>query len=462
MQQFSFCELHRGIHSGLELWSTLWVVIESLIVALKALCGTLPDRRKGDNTSYSMTDMGMGAFGVFFMQSPSFLAHQTALERGRGTSNCQTLLGMEKVPTENHIRTMLDPVPPETLYPMFAHTLAAIEAGGGLDKFRRLGLAAGEPQKAHVLIALDGTEYFCSQKLECASCSSRKRSNGRTEHFHSMVSAVIVAPGIDRALPLEPEFITPQDGADKQDCEARATHRWLSRHGPRYAHLNPIYLGDDLSSRQPTCEAVRAIGGHFLFTAKPSSHTTLYEWLDGAEVPTMEQKIKQGARFVTQRYRWLEGVPLRDGKDALIVNWLEIEIIDAAGKTTYRNSFVTDLAVNKDNVAELAACGRARWKIENETFNTLKTKGYNLEHNFGHGKQHLAAFLATMNLIAFARHTVADLADASWREARKAVGTRKRFFEDLRALTTYLVFPSWDLLVETLIAGKPPPAVFDG
>jgi hypothetical protein len=157
-QQFSLCELHRGIHSGLELWFTLWVVIESLIVALKALCGTLPDRRKGDNTSYSMGDIGMGAFGVFFTQSPSFLAHQTALERGRGTSNCQTLLGMDKVPTENHIRTMLDPIPPETLFPMFAHTLAAIEAGGGLDTFRRLG--------GHVLIAFDGTEYFCSQKLD--------------------------------------------------------------------------------------------------------------------------------------------------------------------------------------------------------------------------------------------------------------------------------------------------------
>ena len=430
------------------------MILEPLIAALKALCARLPDRRRGENTSYTMTDIGMAAFSVFFMQSPSFLSHQTALARGRGTSNCQTLFKMEQIPTENHVRTMLDPIPPETLFPMFAKTLAAIEAGGGLDTFKRLG--------GHVLIALDGTEYFCSQKLKCASCSSRARANGKTEHFHSMVSAVIVAPGIDRALPLEPEFITPQDGIEKQDCEHRAIARWLNRHGTQYAHLQPIYLGDDLASRQPTCEAVRAVGGHFLFTAKPSSHTTLYSWLDGAEVPTLEQKIKQGARFVTHRYLWLEAVPIRDGKDALIVNWLEIEIIDASGKTTYRNSFVTDLAVSRDNVAELAACGRARWKIENETFNTLKTKGYNLEHNFGHGREHLAAFLATLNLLAFAMHTVADLADASWREARKAVGTRKRFFEDLRALTTYLVFPSWALLVQTLIAGKPPPAVFDG
>lgn len=325
---------------------------------MKALCATLPDRRTGENTVYAMADIGMAAFSTFFMQSPSFLAHQTALERGRGTSNCRTLFAMDRIPTDNHIRSMLDAAPPESLLPMFDETLAALEAGGGLGALQRLG--------GHVLIALDGTEYFCSQKLSCCNCSSRARANGRTEHFHAMVSAAMVAPGHERALPLEPEFIAPQDGAEKQDCEARAMHRWLAKHGAKYARLKPIYLGDDLSSRQPTCEAVLAAGGHFLFTAKPSSHKTLYSWLDGAEVPMLQLKVKQGARFVTHRYRWLESVPLRDGKDAMLVNWLQIEIVDPAGKTTYRNGFVTDLAVTAGNVAELAACGRALEDRERE------------------------------------------------------------------------------------------------
>jgi len=396
----------------------------------------------------------MGAFSTFFMQSPSFLAHQKVLERGRGKSNCQSLFGMDKIPTDNQTRSMLDPVRPELLFPAFGQILTAFKAGGGLATFRCLD--------GHVLIALDGTEYFRSQNLGCDNCSCRVRANGRTEHFHAMVSATLVAPGRNCAIPLEPEFIVPQDGAEKQDCEARATYRWLAAHGPKYAHLKPIYLGDDLSSRQPTCEAVLAIGGHFLFTAKPSSHKTLYEWLAGVDVPSMNKKVKQGARFVTHRYRWMEGVPIRDGKDALLVNWLEIEIVDPDGKITYRNSFVTDLPVNKANVAALAAGGRARWKIENENFNTLKNNGYNLEHNFGHGKQHLAAVLATMNLIAFAMHTVADLVDKGWGLARKAIGARKRFFQDLRSITTYLVFPTWAALVETLQTGAPPPSIYDG
>ena len=121
-------------------------------------------------------------------------------------------------------------------------------------------------------------------------------------------------------------------------------------------------------------------------------------------------------------------MPLRGDAKAMTVNWLMIEILDADGEVTYRNSFITDMAVNRENVAELAACGRARWKIENEGFNTLKTKGYHLEHNFGHGQQNLSAVLATLNLLAFACHTVCDLGGRAWKAARRELVTRQGFF----------------------------------
>src|SRR4051812_35848910 len=164
--------------------------------------------------------------------------------------------------------------------------------------------------------------------------------------------------------------------------------------GQHHARLKPIYLGDDLLSRQPICEAVRAADGHFLFVCKPSSHQTIEEYLTGIELPTLTHKVKRG-RF-DYRYRWLSDVPLRGDADALIVNWLMIEIVNAAGEVTYRNSFVTDLDVGHDTVVELAACGRARWKIENESFNVLKNNGYNLEHNFGHGKVNLSAVFVSL------------------------------------------------------------------
>jgi hypothetical protein len=424
--------------------------LDSLLGSLRGCLDRFPDKRRGVNTTYGMGDIGMSAFSVFFMQSPSFLAHQRQLEEGHGRSNCTNLFGIAKIPSDNHIRDMLDPASPALLHPMFAETVDQLQRiDGGLDLFRRLN--------GRVLIALDGTEYHCSRKIHCQHCSTRVRGKGGTEYYHSMLAATLVAPGHDKVIPLEPEFIVPQDGAEKQDCENRAAKRWLTAHAQRYAALDPVYLGDDLFSRQPLCQAVLDIGGHFIFVCKPSSHPLIQEYLTGAELPVQEQTVKRGKQCFVHRYRWLRDVPLRDGRDALTVNWFEIEIINASGETTYRNSFVTDLPVGPDNVAELAACGRARWKIENETFNVLKTKGYNLEHSFGHGKKNLSAILVSLNLLAFATHTVCDIADELWRNARTKLGPRYNFFSKLAAITVYLIFTSWEDLLLTLAFAKPPP-----
>jgi len=424
--------------------------LDSLIGRLRQSCETFPDKRRGMNVTYSIADIGMAAFSVFFMQCPSFLAHQRHLREGHGRSNCESLFGLSKIPTDNHIRDMLDPADPALLYPMFGQVLAELEQSGGLSAFRRPG--------NHLLIALDGSEYFRSNDISCAHCSTRLRGkdNCKAEYFHAMLGATLVAPGHNQVVPLEPEFVFPQDGAEKQDCETRATKRWLAAHGVQYARLNPIYLGDDLYSRQPMCEAVLAERGHFVFVCKPDSHPLIQEYIAAIKLPSLAVPVKRGRKRFTYRYRWLADVPLRDGNDALKVNWFEIEIRNPAGDVTYRNSFITDLPVNRDTVAELAACGRARWKIENETFNVLKTGGYHLEHSYGHGKQNLAALLVTFNLLAFACHTVCDHAEALWRLARSKVSSRAQFFSRMVAITSFLIFPSWDDLVRTLAFLQPP------
>jgi len=185
--------------------------------------------------------------------------------------------------------------------------------------------------------------------------------------------------------------------------------------------------------------------GHFLFVCKPSSHQTIEEYLTGIDLPTLTRPAKR-ERF-DYRYRWLSDVPLRGNADALTVNWLMIEIVNAAGEVTYRNSFITDLDVDPNTVVDLAACGCARWKIENESFNVLKNNGYHLEHNFGHGKNNLSTVFVSLNLLAFAFHTVCDLAEDLWRKAIEKMGTQ--FFENLRSITTFLIFPSWDDLLAT-------------
>src|SRR4051812_12204895 len=224
-----------------------------------------------------------------------------------------------------------------------------------------------------------------------------------------------------------------------------------SRAAPRPAEAG-------LSGRRPALPSADlrgGAGGHFLFVCKPSSHQTIEEYLTGIELLTLSRTVKRGReRF---DYRWLSDVPLRGDADALTVNWLMIEIVTAAGNVTYRNSFITDLPVGPDTVADLAACGRARWKIENESFNVLKNNGYHLEHNFGHGKVNLSAVFVSLNLLAFAFHTVCDLAEDLWRTAMEKMGSRSRFFENLRSITTFLIFPTWDDLLATLAFARPPP-----
>jgi hypothetical protein len=429
---------------------------DRLIAALRRCCQSLPDRRRGDNATYAMADFALGAFAAFFMQSPSFLAHQRHLETGHGRSNCQTLFGMRKIPGDSQIRAMLDPLEPTWFFPMFADILAEARQSGGLDGMRCLG--------GKVLIALDGTEFHCSDKVRCLNCSHRERGKGKIQYFHTMLAAAIVAPGHNRAVPLEPEFIVPQDRAaksgpmhDKQDCESRAARRWLAAHGARYRQLDPVCLGDDLFSRQPICEAVLAEGWHFLFVCKPDSHPAIEDFLAGAETEALAVRTRRGKTWTEHRYRWLNNVPLRGDEKAIEVNWLAVEIIDGAGKTTYRNSYVTDLEIRRDNIADMVAAARSRWKIENESFNVLKTKGYNLEHNFGHGKRHLATVLVTLNLLAFACHTVCELGDRAWKAARRELVTRQGFFHGLRALTTWLVFPDWGHLLDTMAFARPPP-----
>jgi hypothetical protein len=150
----------------------------------------------------------------------------------------------------------------------------------------------------------------------------------------------------------------------------------------------------------------------------------------------------------------MQAVPLRDGKDALSVNWIGVTITDAKGKTTYDGASVTSLPVNADNVVQLVACARARWKIENESFNVLKNNGYHLEHNFGHGKKNLSQMFAAMNLLAFAFHTVCDSLEQPWIQARTAKGSRLRFFQDVRTLTAYILFPSWSSFMNTITTCK--------
>ncbi len=424
------------------------ISFSSLLDMLKASSGEIPEHRKGKNVTYSLQDAVLGAFSVFFMQSASFLAHQEEMQNHEGHNNAVSLFGLKAIPSDNQIRNLLDRLEPSHLFPVFAKVSGLLEQNGELQAFRTF--------RDNLLIILDGTQYFSSKEIHCASCSHRTHGE-ETTYFHTVITPVIAAPGNSRVIALEPEFIVPQDGHEKQDCERAAAKRWLEQYGTRYAALKATVMGDDLFCNQPLCEKVLEKELNFIFVCKPDSHPELYqmvEFLDAnGQVGQFSERIWKGKHAEIHTYRYVNEVPLRAGADALKVNWCELTIRhETTGKIIYRNAWATHHEITPTTVKAIVLAGRTRWKVENENNNVLKTKGYHFEHNFGHGTHHLATFLLTLNLLAFLFHTVLDIADAKYKLLRTRLRVRKIFFDDLRALTRYLYFECWAHLLDFMIA----------
>lgn len=418
---------------------------DTIIKSFHQILESLPDKRTGKNIRYGIEDAALSAFSVFFTQTPSFLAYQRTMEKTKGRSNAQSLFGVHKIPSDNHIRDLLDPAQPEQIFPVFEQILQMLDRERHLDKLRNFD--------DNLLIAIDGTEYFSSSQIHCPQCSTRTMKSGETHYFHSVVTPVVVNPQQTQVIPLIPEFIVPQDGKEKQDCETSAAKRWLLKHGQKYSPLRITVLGDDLYSRQPLCQMLLEQKCNFILACRPESHQTLYEHLEGIKLPTVITTRWTGKLTETSTYRYLNQVPLKNEDEALLVNWCEVTVTKPDGKIVYKNSFATNHRITEETVAAIVLAGRTRWKVENENNNTLKTKGYNLEHNFGHGKQHLASFLVTLNILSLLFHTLLELMDAKYQLLRKHLPTRKTFFDDLRALTRYLYFDSWDALLSFMIHG---------
>jgi hypothetical protein len=419
--------------------------LERLIKNLEQSFGEIRDVRTGKNTQYAMVEAGIGAFSVFFTQSPSFLSAQEDLKRLTGRCNAESLFGLHQIPCDNQIRSLLDPVAPSALAPVFREVFERLERTGVLQGFRS--------HANKLLVILDGTQYFSSQKIYGEKCNRRELSNGKLNYFHSVLTLVIAQPGNEHVLPLAPEYILPQDGKEKQACEIEAAKRWVTENGNFLAKRGVTVMGDDLFSRQPFVQKLKEKLLRFILVCKPDSHPALYEtveFLAASGVLGYYQKRRWNGKFgEIYTYRYANQLPLRGDQEALEVNWCELTVTrEDTGEQLYKNAFITDFQVLETTVEAIALDGRTRWKVENENNNVLKTKGYHLEHNFGHGSQYLASLLLSLNLLAFLFHTVLDLV-----LLRAALRTRRKFFQHLETLLCYFQFSSWDELFSFMCKG---------
>jgi hypothetical protein len=426
---------------------------DSLVKKLHKAIETFPDNRKGTNLSKDFKNAALGGFAIFYTQSPSFLAYQRTMQETSGQNNAQSLFGITEILSDNHIRKLLDGVAPSYAFPLFSYIFDSLNKSGYLD-------AQYRSFNNNILIGLDGTQYYSSSNVYCDNCNQKHHKNGNITYFHSILTPVILKPGSNRVIALAPEFITPQDGEEKQDCENAAAKRWLRAKGSWLKQLGVTITADDLYCKQPLCELMLKEGVDFILVCKEESHKTLYEYveLQKEDIQTVKVSRWEGKHYLVDTYRFINGVPLKDGDDALEVNWCELitRLEDKeknSSKVIYKNAFATNFEITEKNVKQIVADGRARWKVENENNNVLKNKGYHLEHNFGHGKENLAALFATFNILAFLFHTVLELVDEKYKLIRQTLPSRETFFQDIRALTRYLYFDRWETLMRFMIIG---------
>jgi hypothetical protein len=388
---------------------------------------------------------------MFHMQSSSFLEFQRKMQTKEGKNNAKSLFDIDKIASDNHIRDMLDYIDPSYLKPLYEEQLGYLKNAKILDSYKYMN---------KYLIALDGTQYHSSKTICCKNCLTKEYKEGEITYSHQAITPVIASPHMKQVISLMPELIKNGDGEEKQDCEINASKRWLKSSKP--LNLEAILLGDDLYAHEPFCRDTLKSGYSFIFVAKEDSHKVMYEhikFIEGIGEIDRHKTIEGRANEKESwRYKFVNEVPINGKKDALKVNWVEIEVLDKKGKRTYYNTFITNIEITKKNVHEIALAGRTRWKVENENNNTLKTKGYHLEHNFGHGKEHLSGFLFTLNILAFLFHTVLEFLDENYAKAREK-SPRAEFFKEIEVLTKHFYFDDWDTLMLFMIRDRDSPMI---
>ncbi len=394
-----------------------------------------------DEVEIPLSDALMSAFAMFSLKAPSLLA----FDKQRAEGNLETIYGIPHAPCDTRMRERLDPVSPESLRPSFKIVFRQLQRGKALEPMVFLN--------DHYLVALDGTEYFSSKTIHCASCLQKEHRNGSITYYHQMLGAAIIHPDFRAVIPLMPEPIVKQDGTEKNDCERNAAKRFMAKLRQDHPHLKFIITEDALSSNAPHIETLHDYGCHYILGVKGGDHAYLFQQVQAAEEAGRVTYYERHDRAtgVMHRFRFVNNVPLNASRADVRVNF--IEYWEIGQNQVQHFSWVTDLRVSKCNVYKLMRGGRARWKIENETFNTLKNQGYNFEHNYGHGEQNLSVVFATVMMLAFLVDQTQQLCCALFQAVWAKLGSKRLLWERMRALFYDYAFASMRQLFEALWYG---------
>jgi len=412
---------------------------DALYALVKSGFLAIPDHRK-ENAMVPLADALLSAFAMFSLKDPSLLA----FDARRHDANMKGLFGIGQVPSDSGMRAILDALDPEQLRPLFKKVFRQVQRGKALEAFVFY--------EGCYLLALDGTGYFSSQKIHCKSCLEKvNKTTGEVTYQHQMLGAALVHPDHQEVIPLSPEPIQKQDGSNKNDCERNAAKRLLQKIRQDHPRLGLIVIEDSLSSNGPHVRELLEQRMHFILGVKPGDHPFLFERLVEAFDRERETILtwNEGQRRCEIAY--VNQLPLNESNQDLLINYLQYSEYDENGERVKHFSWITDFHITRGNARLLVRGGRARWKIENETFNTLKNQGYHYEHNYGHGEQNLSVVFAMLMMLAFLVDQVQQRCCSLFRAVWSKLGSKRSLWEQLRSHFYHFTFQSMEHLYEVIL-----------
>lgn len=403
------------------------------------------DHRAG-NSTYSLSDVLMSGLAVFSLKQSSLLQFDEKRKNDEAfILNLKNVFNISNVPADTTLRETLDQVGSQDIRGAFKRIFFELQRGKVLERF------AWKINNSY-LLSLDGTSYFSSEDIHCDNCQEKKHSNGKVTYSHSMLSGVIIHPHKKEVMPLCPEPIIKQDGKIKNDCEINAAKRFINDFTREYFKLKVTLLGDDLFSNGPFIKILKDEQINFILTAKETSHSVLFDEVKELDISGKVIHVELKEDKVKHIFRFVNNVSLNQEHKDLKVNFLEcFEETKDGNKRHF--SWVTDIEITEENVLEIMRAGRARWKIENETFNTLKNQGYNFEHNFGHGEKNLSVNMAYLMMIAFFIDQVQQACCKLFQMALQKMGSKKYLWEKIRGIFHHYLITSWKEILELVYYG---------
>lgn len=416
----------------------------ALLQSVRSCFEQVPEHRQQLGL-FTLPDVLMSGLAVFALKDGSLLAFDNQRDAEPRRHNLRQLYGVHQAPCDTQMRTILDQVNPHQLRMAYRTLHQELQKQGVLDDYRFMG---------KYLVSLDGTGEFSSGIVHCPDCCSKQHKDGSVTYYHQMLAAVMVHPDRNQVLPFYPEAITRQDGSSKNDCEHNASKRLIPALRKDFPRLEMIILQDALSCNGPHIKLLKSQGYSFIITAKPASNSLLLTAaLAGLQDGSTQELHLTDEKNKVCGFRFANGLSLNHAHQDLKVNFIDYWETRPNGKT-YHYACVTDIALTANHVADVVRAGRSRWKVENETFNTLKNQGYNLEHNYGHGKKHLSSVFASLMMLAFLLDQVQESCCRYFQAARDRCHSRTELWEKIRGLFNHCLIDDWESFYTAMIWGR--------